>query len=530
MAALAGLSGAHAILLATHLCASGNVSPLPQLQARYPRWLPLERVLRILLTYLPESTPPQEYTSVLQELFDGVSDHTELAELDLSAIKDLPEPAARKRVRKLRLLPLKYLDDEDTQGPSDLLTQFLIHRAHRIDSETSLQPLILDLFLPFYERSTTLRTWLISSLLPLLRLNYEYYPSQDETFSLDILESMDDNTAINVLLSMTSSQKSNMDLVNNLRGLLGPWMYGSNRSKRRRLNEAAQETSITLPDDTPTTKKGVKTGWQSVNEWLLSHSLVDHESAVSAFTHWDGPGDVDLGGYNGENEGVPSDELTELRARYGQSGLAVIYANADTGLPSLDGSGQILTRVAQLLHLEGCSSIPVDRSDLPSVSFDTSKLSSSTRVSLLQNALLSASNPLTAPSSSSIAFLSAILLSLRALNDLGHPIPCRTAANICLHSNEEVQMLELKSLIASVVRQTRSGRDWRKSRQQLLWLRNWEGGSPQPDKSPSSYHGLFWRVPQGMVEAEILKALLEAKGRLTSRSLSLFHALMIGRI
>ena len=65
MAALAGLSGAHAILLASHLCASGQVASLPQLQSHFPGYLPLERVLRLLLTFLPErSTIP-----CLQPLF-----------------------------------------------------------------------------------------------------------------------------------------------------------------------------------------------------------------------------------------------------------------------------------------------------------------------------------------------------------------------------------------------------------------------------------------------------------------------------
>ncbi|GAB1216930.1 hypothetical protein ATERTT37_006151 [Aspergillus terreus] len=369
--------------------AAGNVSSLPQLQARFPRWLPLERVFRIILTYLPESTEPRKYTSVLQELLEG--SHTETHDVDVSAVKGLSDEAARTRVRKLRLLPLKYPDDEDTLGSTDLLTQFLIHRAHRIDSETALQPLILDLLLPFYQHSATLRTWLICSLLPLLRLNYEYYPSQDETFSLDILESMDDNTAINVLLSMTSSQKNDMDLARNLRGLLGPWMFGSNRSKRRRLNQTAQQTSITLSQDESSTEKGTSADWQSVNEWLLSRSLIDHESTVNAYVHWDGPEDVDLGGYNEEKETMSSEESIRLRTR-----------------------------------------------------------------------------------------------------------------------NDEAQMLELRAVIESVVKQTKT-RDWRKSRQQLLWLWNWQGGESQPTESPAVYHGLFWRVPRNVVEAEILKALLEVR-------------------
>ncbi|GJP98290.1 hypothetical protein CBS63078_1208 [Aspergillus niger] len=511
MAVLQGLSGAHAILLATHLCATGNVVALPHLQAKFPAHLPLERVLRIILTFLPESTEPSSYTPVLQALVDGQLPEAGGAGIDTTSVKDLPAAIVRKRVRKIRLLPLQYPGDEDSQDPSDLLTKFLIHRAHRIDLETALQPLVLDLLLPFYQRSEVLRTWLISSLLPLLRLNYEYYPSQDETFSLDILESMDNSIAVNVLLSMTGATKSSMDLVRNLRGLVGAWMYGSNRSKRRRLNEAMQETSIVLPQDEaqPKTPSGV--GWQQVNEWLLARSLVDHESAVNAFVNWDGPEDVDLGGYAEDKEGLSDDELQDLRRRYGQTGLAVVYANSDPSPPALDGSVRILARIAEFLKLEEHSFLSPDNSEFPDVKFDPVPISSASRVSLLQNALLVASNPLTRPSASSISFLSGICLSLRILNDLGHPTPCRTAANICLLNNQETQLFELRSVIASVVRQARSGHDWSKTRQQLLWLRDWQADHTENTSDRPDYHGLFWRVPQDVVEAEILKALLEAK-------------------
>lgn len=514
------LSGAHAILLATHLCVTGNVSRLPQLQAQFPGYLPFERVLRIILTFLPESTAPQSYTSVLQELLDGPPSQTDDDDIDVSPVDKFSESAAKKRVRTLRLLPLKYHDDEDSQDPTDLLTQFLIHRAYRIDLETALQPLILELLLPFYQRLPTVRTWLISSLLPLLRLNYEYYPSQDETFSLDVLESMDSHTAINVLLSMTGAQKNSMDLVNNLRGLLGPWMYGSNRSKRRRLNKAAEANSISLPQLNTQQQSNNISGWQYVNEWLLARSLVDYESTVNAFLNWDGPEDADLGGFEEGNQKYDHDVSKDLNLRYGQSGLAVIYTTSDTSKSCLEGSIKVLTRVAKLLSLEDQLFTSPNSSVLPSVTFDASQISSSSRVSLLQNALLAASNPLTCPSASSISFLSATLLSIKTLAELGHSVTCRTAANICLHSNQDTQLHELRNIVSSIVRQTKLSHDWRDVREQILWLQHWGSDKTEGNESNSPCHGLFWRISRDVVEAEILKALLEIKGEQTLSQLS----------
>ena len=514
MAPLEGLSDAHAILLATHLCAKGDVTDLPALQLHYPHCFPLERLLRIILTFLPESTEPSNYVPVLQALTDSSNPSFSDREIDTAAVKDLSESAARKRVRKLHLRPLKRDDEEEEIESSDILTQFIIHRAHLIDSETSLQPLILDLVLPFYEQQPALRTWLLSSLLPALRLNYEYYPNHEETISLDTLESMDNQTAINVLLSISGPENNNMDLVNNLRGLIGPWLYGSNRSKRRRLNETGRQNGISYVQGTPKPGAPESAGWEHVNEWLLSRSLVDLDNVVAAFSGWNGPSDTDLGGYEEEKAQTSPDNEKELLNRYGQSGLAVVYAHGDSSKATLDGSFQILARVADLLNFGECLYTNSPEFALPVVDYDTELISSTSRASLLQNSLLTPENHLTNPSASSISFLSALLLSLRILTGLGHFVPCRTAANICLHSGEETQLAELKAVVASTVKQTRSQQDWQVVRQQLLWLRDWQAGQSDDGwDEPSTHHGIFWRISRETVETEILKALLGASGK-----------------
>ncbi|KAJ5309769.1 MAP kinase kinase MKK2/SSP33 [Penicillium atrosanguineum] len=512
MAPLERLSDAHAILLATRLCASGEVTDLPALHARYPHCFPLERLLRIILTFLPESAEPSIYVPVLQELLSGSSLVPSDRDIDTSAVRDLSEAAARKRVRKLRLQPLRRDGEEEEVEASDALTQFLIHRAHLIDVETSLQPLILELVLPFYQQFPVIRTWLISSLLPALRLNYEYYPNRDETISLNTLELMGDQAAVNVLLSIGDSERSNMDLVNNLRGLIGPWLYGSNRSKRRRLNETARQNSISYIQGTPKPDPTEMAGWEYVNEWLLSRSLVDHQSVVNAFNNWNGPEDTDLGGYEETDKKASSDQAKELLSRYCQSGLAVVYAHADSSKAAIERSCQVLDRVAMLLTLDDCSYLDSPESPLPSVDYDANLISSTTRVSLLQNSLLARDNPLTQPSPSSVSFLSAVLLSLRILTNLGHLVPCRLVANMCLHSTEEMQMVELNNLVASIVKQPRSKEQWQEVREQLLWLRDWQAEhSDNGWDEISTHHGLFWRISKDAIETEILKALLVAR-------------------
>lgn len=506
MAESTRLSGAHAILLAARLCATGNPSSLPQLRARFPTTLTIERLLRIVLTFLPESTEPKSYIPVIRNIVDESVPRSDSHDVDTAPVQDLSEGAARKRVRKIRLLPLKYPGDEDSQDSADLLTIFLIHRAHRIDSETSLQPLVLELLLPFYQQSPVIKTWLVSCLLPVLRLNYEYYPYQDKSCSVETLESLDDQTATNILLSMAGTRKNDTDLIQNLRGLVGPWMYGSNLPRRQRFRQLECRNSIPLSQ---TDVHEFETyAWEYVNEWLLSRSLVDAEVVSNTFINWDGPEDVDLGGYVGEHERLPSDQLEQLRYRYGQTGLAVIYQSSGV---SLEESIRVLERVGSLLGLEGFSFTPSGGSDLPTVEFDASPIQSASRATLFQNALLVPTNPLTYPSPSSISFLSGLLLSLRTLEELGHSIPCRTATNICLHSNEDMQLYELRGVMASIA-QARSGQDWITVRRKLLWLRDWKAEAGKSSSNDSSCHGLFYRVPLEILEAEILKVLLEVRG------------------
>ena len=528
MAPLEGLSDAHAVLLATRLCAEGDVAALPVLRAHYPHCFPLERLLRIILTFLPESAEPASYTPVLQALTGDLSTANLDHEIDVFAVKGLSETDARNSVRKLRLLPLKREDDEEEVGLLDPLVQFLIHRAHRIDTETALQPLILALVLPFYEHQPYIRTWLISSLLPALRLNYEYYPDREEMLSLDTLETMDDQTAVNILLSLASSHGSDKDLVNNLRGLVGPWLYGSQRARRQRLNKLAQQNSISYIQGASKPRDIGLAGWEYVNEWLLSRSLVDHAAVVSAFKNWNGPEDTDYGGYEDRSFHLPPEKTKDLLAWYGQAGLSVVYAHGDSSKAALEGSSQILTRVAQLLALEEYLYLDSSASSLPFVEFDAELISSTSRASLLQNALLTPDNPLTKVTASSVSYLSALILSLRILTGLGHIISCRAAANICLHSSEEVQLAELRSVITSIGNTSRSTQGWQAIRQQLLWLRDWQSGQSDSGwDEPSTHHGLFWRVSRDSVEVEILKALLGVRGKSEQLAPICQHSILI---
>jgi hypothetical protein len=506
MANLDSLSDVQAILLACELCAASNVAVLPHLQQHFPTSLTAVRLFRILLSFLPESTPPQQYTTVLDEIGRGVALTPYSGDIDITKVKNIEESVAWKRVRQLKLLPLKYPHANKTTEATDPLTDFLIHRAHKIDVETGLQTYILELILPFYDRSEPLRQWLVSKILPLMRSNYEYYPDKEDTISLAVLDSMDQTTGINVLLSMTGNTPSVTDLTRNLRGLAGPWMCGAGQSKRRKLSRDHDTNGVTEVQDLGGGPSAAS--WDDVNDWLLSRSLVDFDSVASALDNWDGPEDIDLGGYMDVDY---STEPEKLRRSYGQAGLAIIYAT-DPARGSLERLYQVTTKIARLLQIEtAIDNTGLDDPSLSALKLDLTTISAASKASLLQNGLLRGDNALTVPSLQSVSFVQTILLSARILRDYGYVTSCRSAASVCLHGNEEAQSWEVNAVLDMMIKQPRPGQDWRKMREQILWLRDWRG-LYDTSENADECHGLFWRVSRVRLEIEVLKAMVTTGG------------------
>ncbi|KAI5305795.1 hypothetical protein KEM56_003310 [Ascosphaera pollenicola] len=494
---LEGLPDAHIILLAVQECLHGDISALPYLRTRSQQVLTPELCYRLILTFLPETVQPAEYVSILEKLDHDAAADAEPVDFDTTAIKGLSASQAAKHVNGLHLLPLRCpgarVDVENDKRRS--LVEFLIHRAHRIDSEAGLQPYILELIGPFLPVSTSLRDWTISTVLPLLRLNYEYFPdSPGGNMSLHIIESFDSASAVNFLLSGTERQIHGGHVGRDLRGLVGPWIYGVCASKRRRLNQTHESESV---DD-----------WNEINEWLLSTSRRDFGLAVEAVEQWDGPSDIDFGGYlEGQTSPIPTSLRDELRKRYAQAAIACIYATTESGPEVLAGSSRMLSRIARIMKYNDDLQLYIDSSDLRPIPLDHASIPSIARPHLLQNSLAHPSNVLTSPSQHTLAFLDALLVSIRTLNTLGHVITCRTAADICLLADEELQTLEFKSILEAFELEKRGKRDWQTTRDMLLWSRDWcrEGNERVPGR------GLFWRLDLAQFDKSILQGMLLAE-------------------
>lgn len=519
------MSKAYVILEAVRLSSNASISALQQLIARHPEILKLELVLRILLTYLPESTEPDIYVNFLLKLLHGdFVAILEDAEGSDSIQHEFSELQARRRVRQLHLLPIadpQHSYDE----PIDLFTLFLLHRASRIGAETGGIPLVAQFVEPFLEHSIYLRTWAVSTLMPMLRLDYEYYPNGGPAYSLEDFEQLRGSPAVQSLLSKAAQRtKEEPSFIGrDLRGLVGPWMYGQNANKRRKIDTRSRRRSsvgvqATAEGNPTDTEVELSSGWDDVNDWLLELASRDQIQAVEAIEQWDGPVDVDFGGWGTQLEKLDEETSNVLQSRYGQAALSAVYATNSSLLETVVGSHRILRKVAKLLDLR----LPPDLETLDNASVDdisSDYLDALSPSNVLHNMLLRVDNPLTNPTNAAVSFSYCLLASASILQSHGHSKACRSLLDLVVFCDQPDQLAELRRFLHTIQSNNRSQQSWDAIRYQVLKLHNWRYGATGTGKpTPKDSVGLFCKVPLDVVENELLKAMLASSCKLFPRS------------
>ena len=491
---MAALPKAKVLLLAAAAATDADIAALRTLIAAYSRTLHLDLVLRLLLSALPESTEPASYTPFLLELESGVIDEPKpsLDELDHAAVEDLDEVEARSRVKALRPLPLACAPAIPGR-PTDSLTLFLIHRCRRIDAQTGILTLLPELITPFLGRSDALRTWFIATLLPLLRFNYEYYPSEGATLSLAEFEGLSARSALRLLLSRTGratdeSLAPHDPVGRDLRGLVGPWMY---KSKKPTASGNADSAS---GDDDRT--------WQDAFEWLLDTASTNFPLVVEAVEQWDGPDDVDLGGY--EDDATAGPFPNQSTKTYARTGLAAIYIGSGSSIESFAGAHRILVRLASLLGATPPLDLAAGAAALHAVALPLASLAEASSLSLLSNALAQPTNSLTTPDDRSISFLEAVILSAYLLARLGNKLDVRAVAGLVLSADEVDQRKALKRLIHDFSSGAKlQDSEWSRIHREVFWI--WRWGM---DEDSQTVSGVLGSVPRETLEKEFLKLLL----------------------
>ncbi|KAM5356363.1 hypothetical protein ACJ41O_003009 [Fusarium nematophilum] len=496
------ISPAKLVLLAVHFATTTDIDSLTHLASQHATILRQELILRIILTYLPETVSPAIYVPLVQtvasnEPFQTNPDH----HVDTSPVDGLSDERASRKVKKLHLLPLRTTDASVTPE-ADPLTSFLLLRGYKMDQEAGMLTQLPNLLIPFLQHAPAIRTWMISTVLPLLRRNHEYYPQKPARFSLLEFQNLPDRTAVEYLLAETGAVEDELGLVcRDLRGLVGPWLYNDIRWKRDVFNDTASSDSDTVSElSCP--------GWEQTLEWLVSQASSSWRIALKAIEAWDGPSDIDLG--EDANLWLQENQQQYLDRTYARAALASAYVIPEASIDALEGAYRICSKIRSLMDEDPGITIQSAVAALVAISpFEASALHGPKAAAHLRNGLLQASNPLTTPNSRSIDLLEALVQSAFLLSRAGVPCTVRRAGDLIFIRDMREQKSELGRLIRTISARAPKNDDgyWIRARQEILWLHNW--GS---ELSGDSFQGLFGNVPTELIETELLKALL-ANGR-----------------
>ncbi|KAL6703812.1 hypothetical protein ACN47E_009031 [Coniothyrium glycines] len=497
------LSAPHCVVLAAQYATEANIAALRALTALREPDLPLELVLRILLSYLPEEADPASHVAYLHELATNARTpgHDAAASLDTSGVELLSSARAQRKRHALELVPLVHPLYAVETG-LDAFGHFLIHRAHRIDAQTGLLDTIPQLVVPFLGHSEYLRTWFISTVLPLLRLSYEYYP-QSTAPPLDEFAQLQGRRAIDLQLSHARSAKDQQvhTVARDLKGLVAPWMCGATDRKRRRLGIDSHPTAVG-PEHVAELDD-----WDSLFQWLL-HTSKDHFTLVTtALKEWDGPEDMDLGGYEQGRDYVDDERQRRLEMKYAQTALACLYSVDKSDVSTLLTAHSLLRRICDLLNFRPFPDLTTSVDALPSYDLDVPLLSNYDTNLVREDRLLEANNNITKPSRDSVRVLELVVFSAHVLSTLQYPISIRDLAKICLRRDQQEQLTILQKILHTLSSGAKNDSEqWITIRLKLVWLWNWDTTTHDDARQ----QGVFGTLDRQVVEVEILRALLES--------------------
>jgi hypothetical protein len=528
------LSPAKVILLAVQASVRADIATLRTLIAAYPKILH-HVILRILLTFLPESIDSSDYVPFLLDYDSGKISVKEDASIDTSELEGISNVEATKKVRRLHLLPLR-MEHHHLDAPEDPMVLFVIHRAYRVDEETGLISQLPQLIVPFLERSEYLRDWMLGTILPLLRLNYEYHPhpTEENTQSIKWFEGLDAVDAAEYLLSRTiqpelGDEINKLTIVRDLRGLAGPWLYGSNKRKCWKSSLDIMEGQTVEPlDETGAIKDSRYSDWDAVFAWIVRQTPASHTVVYEAIEQWYGAGDVDLGGYADPESQLPEEDRRQIDKHYGRCVLTAAFLNPAATLQALSDSHRILKIVIARLGFEAIPSLQAAAALLSPVT-DFTEDGKSRGDSMLEviSFLKNEEYNFSGPTQASIDLLQAVLTSSYMFFRSGSPSTVENTANLVVAANSKVleQITPVpyarwggyqQEIVQTYLKHTAStarGDDkvWIQSRNELLWLHDWGLALSLEGAPAQKGRGVLGLLDRDFLQKTILTTLLSNK-------------------
>ncbi|POS86465.1 hypothetical protein EPUL_001322 [Erysiphe pulchra] len=498
-------SRSNIILLTTKYATQADIPALRSLISQYK--INKELLLRILLSYLPESLESSYYTSLLEYLVSSQNSPSPEIFVDSTTLDEICEEDDERLVKKLHILPLTW-----PRTPCDLATDsfstFLIHRSLRIDEGTGLIIEIPALLDPFIEQYPYIKKWMVSTVLPLLRLTYEYYPDDVDYISIKKFEGLENKAAIAYLLSKTGKNRSvdsSPYIGRDLRGLIGPWLCRDS-SQNRLTSYQPQSSSYESLCKTHSISP-IHTPWEETFLWIFGQTEASWITAVDAIEGWDGPEDYDFGSYNVEYS-LKEDERFFLKRRYIRTAMAIAYAITEESKFALTGVHRVLVRIISLMGMDTIPSLESSCTDLiPVKQLDSNIISQFSVIHL--KTLMNDGNPVIEPTDASIKFLHASLVSAALCDRLGCSINIKYAAILALQKDEYLQNILFNKVMVLLKNKSKDGDEFFTTvRKELLWLRSWGVKQLSNERGLKSGIGIFGQLSEEFIETEFLKVLL----------------------
>ncbi|KAI1004774.1 hypothetical protein K3495_g3444 [Podosphaera aphanis] len=514
------ISTAKIVLLAVSYAGQADISGLHAILSKYLRVLHTELFLRILLSHLPETLESTNYVSLLEFLVSDSTSPIPDVHIDISGLAEISDEEAEAKARKLHLLPLAW-PHTPYNNPADPLLLFLFHRSLRIDKNAGFLSEIPALLTPFFQRYPILRVWMVSTILPLLRLNYEYHPLNDNDDAVNItipmFERLDHKATVRFLLSRMENNElsdSGYTVRRDLRGLIGPWIYGE--TQRKKLREVQDEFSYFLPPKFQPESLSINekyAPWEEVYRWILQQANDSWKIAVQAIEGWHGPDDYDLGDHESE---VFLDEESRiyLERRYAQISLAVAYSIPEGSKSALEAIQRIIVRIISLM----------DQPEIPNIETACALLMPVIEINIETHSqmgsknlkdLVDHDNPLTKPNRASIILIHTFLTSATLCGRFGCPVTIKHLAELVFHRDENMQRHLFQKIILFISSNgIEDDHSYLRIRKELLWLRSWGTAELATDTSANFGIGILGLLSKVTIEIEFLKVLL-AKSRLS---------------
>ncbi|OAL40044.1 hypothetical protein AYO20_00462 [Fonsecaea nubica] len=472
------LTDAHVVLSAVQATSDGDLDSLRNIVRWRPDIFSTTFVYRLLLSFYPAEISEQSaLVKLLHDLRNRSDDARESEPPSIEpSIANLTNDDA---LRRCHALSLRQISGNETIRTESELANVVIEWAKRLEQlHGSAQP-AGEFVQHFIDQDADLRLWYETCLVPVIRLQYEFYPDSEEVIGLQDIEKLSDTEGVRTLLQYAVNTHNPSEVARDLDCVVSPWVRGASEAKRRRVDYSTEDTPV---------QEGP---WESVYDWLISTSMTDFSVAAKAYADWKGP----MEDHKTTNDCV---------ARFAQTGMAIIYGCSEASPEAKNVCRQVLVKVAKLLDL-GITDLLQPEPDISLPEGFTKDLE---ETDLLINALLKKSNKFTRVNESSVQLLTGILATAEILSGFGLPRTTRDLAHVAIFGSDRRHKDELRQLLQHVSMQTRQEIDWRSVRQQLLWLQSWS--KTRPVKPGQQRTAFISRLPVSYVETQILDALLKA--------------------